>query len=165
MNTAVGGQIIQLLIKEEQPMPTEKIGLVREILKSLGDVAVAYSGGIDSTLLAYLAASQPGSRSVAVTAVSPSLAKRARRRSLSQQIGIRHVLLESHEVRIIAIENTTCAATGVSTPSTTPSSNMPKRTGCRGWSMGRIMTIGVTFARAVKPRKNSVFAPPCLKPE
>jgi uncharacterized protein len=82
-------------------MPTEKIGLVREILKSLGDVAVAYSGGIDSTLLAYLAATLPGSRSVAVTAVSPSLAKSelAEAQSIASQFGIRHVLLESHEIQ------------------------------------------------------------------
>jgi pyridinium-3,5-biscarboxylic acid mononucleotide sulfurtransferase len=81
-------------------MNLEKIGAVREILKTMGSVAVAYSGGIDSTLLAYLAYEELGLKATAVTAVSPSLAKAELEEacSIAAQIGIRHVLLESREV-------------------------------------------------------------------
>jgi uncharacterized protein len=81
-------------------MNNEKIGAVRDTLRSMGSVAVAYSGGIDSTLLAYLAFEELGPLAAAVTAVSPSLAKAEleEARSIAAQIGIRHILLESREV-------------------------------------------------------------------
>ena len=81
-------------------MNDEKIVAVREILKSMGSVVVAYSGGIDSTLLACLAFEELGPKAAAVTAVSPSLAKAELDEacSIAAQIGIRHILLESHEV-------------------------------------------------------------------
>jgi uncharacterized protein len=81
-------------------MNDEKIRAVRELLRSMGSVVVAHSGGIDSTLLAYLAHKELGSKAAAVTAVSPSLAKAEleEARSIAAQIGIRHILLESREV-------------------------------------------------------------------
>jgi uncharacterized protein len=81
-------------------MNDEKIRAVRELLRSMGSVVVAYSGGIDSTLLAYLAHEELGSKAAAVTAVSPSLAKAEleEARSIAAQIGIRHILLESREL-------------------------------------------------------------------
>ncbi len=81
-------------------MQLTKIDRVREILRSMGGAVVAYSGGIDSTLLAYLAAQELGPRAVAVTAVSPSLAKSEldEAREIAGRFGIRHVLIESSEV-------------------------------------------------------------------
>jgi uncharacterized protein len=65
----------------------------------LGDVVVAYSGGTDSTLVAAVSARALGSRSVAVTAVSPSLApgELEQARSVAERLGIRHRTVRTRE--------------------------------------------------------------------
>mgnify|MGYP003337700027 FL=1 len=53
---------------------------------------VAYSGGVDSTLVAAIAAEQLGERATAVTGVSPALAPHLRQEAQlqAQWIGMRH---------------------------------------------------------------------------
>ena len=51
----------------------ERIATLRGRLSDLGSVVVAYSGGVDSALVAHQAAAVLGERALAVTAVSPSL--------------------------------------------------------------------------------------------
>ncbi len=65
----------------------------------LQSVAVAYSGGVDSSLLLKVAHDCLGNRAVAVTAVSPSLpaGELAEAQEIARTIGARHVLLTSHE--------------------------------------------------------------------
>ncbi len=70
-----------------------------ERLSSYGSVAVAFSGGVDSAVVAKAAAVALGDRAVAVTAVSPSLASRELEiaRQEAVLIGIRHVELQTSE--------------------------------------------------------------------
>jgi len=69
------------------------------ILGSCGRVAVAFSGGVDSAVVAKAAHVACGENAVAVTAVSASLAsgEREAAEKLAKQIGIRHRVIETQE--------------------------------------------------------------------
>ncbi len=71
------------------------------VLREFEGVAVAFSGGIDSTVVAKAAFLALGARAVAVTADSASVARTelADARELAKLIGIRHVVVRTDEFR------------------------------------------------------------------
>lgn len=69
------------------------------LLRGFGRVAVAFSAGVDSTVVAQAAQLACGERAVAATAVSDSLAagELDAARELAQRIGIRHEIIQTTE--------------------------------------------------------------------
>lgn len=76
--------------------------LLRTRIAGLGDLLVAFSGGVDSTLLLRVAYDVLGDRAVALTAVSPSFpeAEREAARLLAARIGARQIEVDSHEYEV-----------------------------------------------------------------
>lgn len=77
----------------------EKIKKLKQSITEMGSTVVAYSGGVDSTLLIRVAYEVLGERAVAVTAVSASLPTREREeaKALIRQIGAKHEIIQSQE--------------------------------------------------------------------
>jgi uncharacterized protein len=71
-----------------------------ELLRPLRGCVVAYSGGVDSAVVAKAAALALGDRAVAVTGVSASLAdgELNAARLVAREIGVRHVVIETAEL-------------------------------------------------------------------
>jgi uncharacterized protein len=96
------------MLTEEKPqhyseIPDElqekKIRILNEI-KDYGKVLVAFSGGIDSTLMAFLAKEALGEKAMAVTADSPSIpiSELNDARRLAKEIGIKHLIIKTKEL-------------------------------------------------------------------
>ena len=81
------------------PELTAKRDRLLEILRGYGRIAVAFSGGIDSTIVAKAAQLAVGDDAVAVTATSASLASGEldEASQLARLIGIRHRVIETSE--------------------------------------------------------------------
>jgi uncharacterized protein len=81
-------------------MLTKKLAQLKAIFGEMEQALIAYSGGVDSTLVAKVAYDVLGDRALAVTAVSPSLLPEELEDAKIQAatIGIRHQLVQTHEM-------------------------------------------------------------------
>jgi len=79
---------------------SDKERALRDTLSSLRSVIVAYSGGVDSAYLAYVADRMLGERAVSVTADSPSYPERHRQMAVqvAEQFGLRHEIIHTSEL-------------------------------------------------------------------
>lgn len=82
--------------------PDDRMEELKKYLKDLKSVAVAFSGGVDSTFLLKVAHDVLGDRAIAVTAKSCSFPKREleEAKAFCRKEGIRHFICESEELDI-----------------------------------------------------------------
>jgi uncharacterized protein len=78
-----------------------KLACLHRLLGSFGSAVIAFSGGVDSAFLAFMAHQALGDQALAVTADSPSLARAELRDAVefARQLGIRHRVIPTFELQ------------------------------------------------------------------
>lgn len=75
---------------------------LKDIIKNLESVAIAFSGGVDSTFLSKVCKDVLGDKAIAVTAKSSTYPEREFKESqkLAHEIGIKQIVIVSEETEI-----------------------------------------------------------------
>jgi uncharacterized protein len=87
-------------VRPPAPDIVEKENALRVLMRRMGRVLVAYSGGVDSTYLAYLANSELGANSLSILGVSPSVSNHQRDSAIdvAEQFGLNFRIIKTDEV-------------------------------------------------------------------
>ena len=87
----------------------EKVENVKKILKEMGSLLIAFSGGVDSTFLLKMAFDCVGDHCIAVTATSETYSTHelAEARGYADSLGVRHMIIDSHELNITGFRENT----------------------------------------------------------
>ncbi len=82
--------------------PNEKLSILMENLKEMKSLAVAFSGGVDSTFLLNVAYGVLKDKAIAVTARSSTYPEREYREAVdfANKLGVKHIVITSEELEI-----------------------------------------------------------------
>jgi uncharacterized protein len=85
----------------EEPVK-RKVEKLKALLAGMRRVLIAFSGGVDSTLLLKVAVDMLGENALAATAISETTSRHERRdaKRLAEQMGVTHFLIESQELEM-----------------------------------------------------------------
>ncbi len=80
----------------------DKLALLQDNIKAMGSLAIAFSGGVDSTFLLKVAHDLLGDRALAITATSSTYPERELKEAIAfaKSIGAQHIVIRSEELDI-----------------------------------------------------------------